>query len=48
MPTGIKLNGKTKLTKIIQSGECLRALLGQLVGLLMKVSVPLAKMVLAP
>ena len=43
----IKLS-KTQISKIIQSGGFLGSLLSKLVGLLMKVAVPLAKNVLAP
>ena len=43
----IKLS-KAQLSKIIQSGGFLGALLGKLAGPLMKVGVPLAKNVLAP
>ena len=43
----IKLS-KTQLSKMIQSGGFLGALLGKLAGPLMKVAVPLAKNVLAP
>ena len=45
--TDIKLS-KTQLSKMIQSGEFLRNLLGKLAGPLMKVAMPLAKNVLAP
>ena len=39
---------KAEISKIIQSGGFLGSLLSKLVGLLMKVAVPLAKNVLAP
>ena len=42
MSTDIKLP-KAQISKIIQSGGFLRSLLSKLVGLLMKVAVPLAK-----
>ena len=44
--TDIKLS-KTQLSKLIQSGEFLGNLLGELAGPLMKVAIPLAKNVLA-
>ena len=47
MSTDVKLS-KVQLSKIIQSGGCLGALLGKLAGPLMKVSVPLAKRFLPP
>ena len=42
MFTNIKLS-KAQLSKIIQSIECLGALLGKFAGSLMKIAVPLAK-----
>ena len=45
--TDIKLS-KVQISKIIQSGGFLWSLLSKLAGLLMKVTVPLAKNILAP
>ena len=42
MSTDIKLS-KEQLTKLIQSGEFLGAVLGKLAGPLMKIGIPLAK-----
>ena len=47
MSTDTKLS-KAQISKIIQSGGFLASLLSKLVGLLMKVALPLAKKVLAP
>ena len=47
MSTDIKLS-KTQISKIIQSGGYLRALLSKLAGPLMKVAVSLARNILAP
>ena len=47
MSTDLKLS-KAQISKIIQSGGFLGSLLSKLVGPLMKVSIPLAKNVLAP
>ena len=47
MSTDIKLS-KAEISKIIQSGGFLGALLSKLTGPLMKVAVPLAKNILAP
>ena len=47
MSTDIKLS-RGQISKIIQSGGSLGALLSKLAGLLMKVAVPLAKIFLAP
>ena len=47
MSTDIKLS-KAQISKIIQSGEFLGALLSKIPGPLMKVAVPLAKSILAP
>ena len=47
MSTDTKLS-KAQISKIIQSGGFLASLLSKLVGLLMKVALPLAKNVLAP
>ena len=47
MSTDIKLS-RAQISKIIQSGGFLRALLSKLAGPLMKVAVPLAKNILAP
>ena len=46
MSTDTKLS-KAQISKIIQSGGFLASLLSKLVGLLMKVALPLAKKVLA-
>ena len=47
MSTDLKFS-KVQTSKIIQSGEFLRSLLGKLAGPLMKVAIPLAKNALAP
>ena len=47
MLTGIKLS-KAQISRIIQSGRLLGSLLSKLAGPLMKVTVPLAKNILAP
>ena len=47
MSTDLKLS-KIQISKIIQSGGFLGSLLGQLVGPLMKVAIPLARNVLEP
>ena len=47
MSTDIKFS-KAQITKIIQSGRFLGSLLSKLAGPLMKVTIPLAKNVLAP
>ena len=47
MSTDLKLS-RAQISKIIQSGGFLRALLGKLAGPLMKIAVPLAKNVVAP
>ena len=47
MSTNLKLS-KAQIYKIIQSGGFLGSLLIKLAGLLMKVSIPLAKNVLVP
>ena len=47
MSTNIKIS-KAQISKIIQSGGFLGSLLSKLAGSLMKVSVPLAKIFLAP
>ena len=47
MSTDLKLS-KAQIYKIIQSGGFLGSLLSKLVGLLMKVAIPLGKSVLAP
>ena len=47
MSIGLKLY-KAYICKIIQSAEILRPLLSKLAGPLMKVSIPVAKYVLAP
>ena len=47
MSTDIKLS-KTQVSKIIQSGGFLGSLLSKITGLLMKVSAPLVKHILAP
>ena len=47
MSTDLKLS-KAQISKIIQSGVFLGSLLSKLAGLLTKVSIPLAKNVLAP
>ena len=47
MSTDVKLS-KAEISKIIQSGGFLGALLSKLTGPLMKVAVPLAKNILAP
>ena len=47
MPTDLKLS-KAQISKIIQSGGFLGSLLSKLAGPLMKVAIPLAKIVLAP
>ena len=47
LSTDVKFS-KTQLSKIMQSGGFLRNLLSKLAGLLMKVAMPLAKIVLAP
>ena len=47
MSTNIKLS-KAQITKIIQSGGFLRSLLSKLAGPLMKVTIPVAKNILAP
>ena len=47
MATDLKLS-KAQISKIIQSGGFLGALLSKLAGPLMKVAIPLAKIVLAP
>ena len=46
MSTDLKLS-KAQISKIIQSGGFLGSLLSKLVGLLMKVAIPVAKNVLA-
>ena len=46
MSTDVKYS-KTQISKIIQSGGFLGSLLSKLVGLLMKVAIPVAKNVLA-
>ena len=46
MSTDLKLS-RTQISKIIQSGGFLRSLLSKLAGPLMKVGIPLAKIVLA-
>ena len=45
--TDLRLS-KAQISKIIQSGGFLGSLLSKLAGLLMKVAIPLAKIVLAP
>ena len=47
MSTGVKLS-RAQISKIIQLGGFLGALLSKLAGPLMKVAVPLAKNILAP
>ena len=47
MSTDIKLS-KAQITKIIQSGGFLGSLLSKLAGPLMKVTIPVAKNILAP
>ena len=47
MSTDLKLS-KSQISKIIQSGGLLGSLLSKLAGSLMKVAIPLAKIVLAP
>ena len=47
MSTDLKLS-KAQISKIIQSGGFLESLLSKLAGPLMKVTIPLAKNVLAP
>ena len=47
MPTDLKLS-KAQISKIIQSGVVLGALLSKLAGPLIKIEVPLAKNILAP
>ena len=47
MPTDLKLS-KAEISKIIQSGGFSGSLLSKLAGPLMKVTIPLAKNVLAP
>ena len=47
MSTDLKLS-KAQISKIIQSGGFLGSLLSKLAGSLMKVAIPLAKIVLAP
>ena len=47
MSTDLKLS-KARISKIIQSGGVLGSLLSKLASLLMKVTIPLAKNVLAP
>ena len=47
MSTDLKLS-KAKISKMIQSGRFLGSLLNKLAGPLMKVTIPLAKNVLAP
>ena len=47
MATDIKLS-RAQISKIIRSGGFLGSLLGKLAGPLMKVTVPLAKNILAP
>ena len=47
MSTDLKLS-KTQISKIIQSRGCLGLLLSKLAGPLMKITIPLAKNVLAP
>ena len=47
MPTDLKLS-KTQISKIIQYEGFLGSLLGKLAGPLMKITIPLAKDVLAP
>ena len=47
MSTGLRLSW-AQISKISQSGGFLESLLSKLVGLLMKVAIPLAKNVLAP
>ena len=47
MSTDLKLS-KAQISKVIQSGGFLGSLLNKLAGRLMKVAIPLAKIVLAP
>ena len=47
MSTDLKLS-RTQISKIFQSGGFLGLLLSKLAGLLMKLTIPLAKNVLAP
>ena len=46
MPTDKKLS-KTQISKMIQSGEFLGWLLSKIAGLLMKLTVPISKNILA-
>ena len=47
MSTGLKLS-RAQVSKILQSGQFLWSLLSKLAGPLMKVTVPFAKIILAP